>query len=80
MVSFHVVSLFTKAPIVDSLELLSHHFEDDVMVLFKHVLISAYFCYDGQFYEQTDRVALGSPLSPVIANFFTEDFEKKAIE
>jgi hypothetical protein len=23
---------------------------------------------------------LGSPLSPVIANFFTEDFEKKAIE
>jgi hypothetical protein len=23
---------------------------------------------------------MGSPLSPVIANFFTEDFEKKAIE
>ena len=27
-----------------------------------------------------DRVAMGSPLSPVIANFIMEDFEKKAIE
>jgi hypothetical protein len=31
MVKFDVVSLFTKVPIVDSLELLSHHFEDDVL-------------------------------------------------
>jgi hypothetical protein len=27
-----------------------------------------------------DGVAMGSPLSPVIANFFMEDFEKKATE
>jgi hypothetical protein len=27
-----------------------------------------------------DRVAMGSPLSPVIANFVMEDFEKKAVE
>jgi hypothetical protein len=80
MVSFNVVSLFTNIPIVDSLELLIHHFEDDVLALFKHVLNSTYFCFDGQFYEQTDGVAMGSPLSPVIANFFMEDFEKKAIE
>ena len=39
-----------------------------------------YFCFDGKFYEQTDGVAMGSPLSPVIANFFMEDFEKRAIE
>ena len=79
MVSFDVVSLFTNVPIVDSLELLSHHFED-VLALFKHVLTSTYFCFDGQFYEQMDGVAMGSPLSPVIANFFMEDFEMKAIE
>ena len=35
---------------------------------------------DGQLYEQTDGVAMGSPLSPVIANFYMEDFEMKAIE
>jgi hypothetical protein len=72
--------LVTNVPIVDSLKLLSHHFEDDVLALFKHVLTSTYFCFDGQFYEQTDGVAMGSPLSPVISKVFTEDFEKKAIE
>jgi hypothetical protein len=80
MVSFNMVSLFTKVPITDSLELLSHHFEDEVLALFKHMLTSTYFCYDGQFYKQTEWVAMDSPLSPVIANFFMEDFEKKAIE
>jgi hypothetical protein len=80
MVSFDVVSLFTKVPTADLLELLSNHFEDDVLALFKHVLTSTYFCFDGQFYEQMDRVAMGSPLSLVIVNFFMEDFEKKATE
>jgi len=80
MVSFDVVSLFTEVRIVDSIELLSHHFEDDVLTSLKHILTSTYFCYGGQFYEQTDGVALDSPLSPVIANFFMEDFEKKTIE
>jgi hypothetical protein len=80
MVSFNVVSLFTRVPTVDSLEILSHHFEEDVLALFKHVLTSTYFCSDGQFYKQTDGVAMGSPLSPVIANFFMEDPVKKARE
>ena len=39
MVSFDVVSLFTNVSIVDSLELLSHQFVEDVLALFKHVLI-----------------------------------------
>jgi hypothetical protein len=80
MVSLDVVSLFTNVATVDSLELLSHHFNDDVLALFKHVLTSTYFCFDGQFYEQMDGVAMVSPLSTIIVNFFMEDFEKKAIE
>ena len=80
MVSFDMVSLFTNVPIVDSLELLSPHFEDNVLALFKHVPTSTYFCFDWQFYEQMDRVAMGSPLSPEIANLFREDFGKKATE
>ena len=75
MVSFDVVSLFTKAPVEDSLTLHSQHFNKDILALYKHVLTSTYCCVDGQFYEQTDGVAMGSPLSPVIANFFMEDFE-----
>jgi hypothetical protein len=44
------------------------------------VVTSKYFFFDGQFYKQSDRVEMGSPLSPVIARLFMEDFEKKAIE
>jgi hypothetical protein len=44
------------------------------------VVESVGYCFDGQFYEQTDGVAVGSPVSLVIAIFFMEDFEKKAIE
>jgi hypothetical protein len=52
-VSCDVVSLFTKVPITDTLKLLSHHFEDDVLALFKHMLTSTYFCFEGQFYKLT---------------------------
>jgi hypothetical protein len=39
-----------------------------------------YFSFNGHFYEQTEGVAMGSPLCPLIGNFFMEDFEKKVIE
>ena len=80
MVSFEVVSLFTKVPVDDSLSLLNHHFTEDIRALFKLVLTSTYFCVNNQFFEQTDGVAMGSPLPPVIANFFMEDFEKRALD
>jgi len=77
MVSFDVVSPFTKVPVVDSLSLLSQHFEDSILALFRYALTSTYFCYDGQFYEQIDEVAMGSPLSPVIANSSWRTSRKK---
>jgi hypothetical protein len=80
MVSFDVVSLFTQVPIVVSLNLLSQHFSEDIVALFRHVLTSTYFSFGGQFYEQTDRVAMGSPLSPVVANLFMDAFEERALK
>jgi len=32
----------------------------------------------GRFYKQTDVVAKGSSLCPVIADFFMEEFEERA--
>ncbi|GJQ73972.1 hypothetical protein Trydic_g18902 [Trypoxylus dichotomus] len=52
----------------------------DIANLFKHCLRTSYFVWDGSFYEQTDRVAMGSPLSPVVANLFMEQFESLAVE
>jgi hypothetical protein len=80
MVSFDVVSLFIWVSIVESLNLVSQHFSEDVLAVFKHVLTSTYFVFGGHFCEQIDGVAMGSPLSPVIANFFMEDFEERALQ
>jgi hypothetical protein len=80
MASFNVVLLFTRVPIRETMNLLSQHFEEDILTLFCHILTSSYFSYTGQFYEQIDGVAMGSPLSPVIANFYMEDFEEMALD
>ncbi|MGR8650110.1 hypothetical protein ACNGQH_25240, partial [Escherichia coli] len=40
---------------------------------------TTYFVWNNNFYEQIDGVAMGSPLSPVVANFFMEHFEQKAL-
>ena len=42
---------------------------------------STLFSFDGEFYEQTCGldIAMGSPLSLVVANLFMEDFESKAL-
>jgi hypothetical protein len=48
-------------------------------VILDHVLSSSYFCFSGYFYEQTEEVAMGPPLSSVIAIFIMEDFENVAL-
>jgi hypothetical protein len=75
MVSFDVVLLFTRVPIRKTMSLLSRHFEEDILRLFNHVLKTSRFSFSSQFYEKIDSMALGSPLSPVITNFFMEDSE-----
>ena len=40
MVSFNVASLFTKVPIVESLNLLTEHFSANIRALFRRVLTS----------------------------------------
>jgi hypothetical protein len=39
------------------MDLLGHHFKEDVLGLFRHVLTTSYFTFNGQFYGQTDGVA-----------------------
>jgi hypothetical protein len=79
LVSFDVVLLFTIVPLDDTIQLLSAKFNMQTVDLFRHVLTTTYFLYDGSFYDQKDGVAMGLPLAPVIANFYMEHFEQKAI-
>jgi len=37
----------------------------------------SHFIFDGQYYDQIDGVAMGSPLGPVLANIFLCHFEEK---
>ena len=37
----------------------------------------SHFVFDGDYYDQIDGVAMGSPLGPVSANIFMCNFEEK---
>ena len=39
---------------------------------------TTYFQFQGSFFEQLQGAAMGSPISPIVANLFMEDFEIKA--
>jgi hypothetical protein len=56
MISFDIVSLFIRIPIKETMDLLGRHFEEDVLGLFRHILTTSYFTFNGQFYGQTDGV------------------------
>ena len=42
-------------------------------------MTTTYFQFNDSFYEQTDGAAMGSPLSPILANIYMEFFEELAI-
>ncbi|CAF0988144.1 unnamed protein product [Brachionus calyciflorus] len=47
----------------------------------KHLLIvctqKSHFQFNGEYFDQTDDLAMGSPLGPLFANIFMPEFEKK---
>ena len=92
LVSFDVKSLFTMVPIDDSLRIIRDRLVvddtlderttltiDEICDLTNLCLRSTFFRFNDYFYEQKDGTAMGSPLSPVVANIFMEDFEGTAL-
>ena len=85
MVSFDVTSLFTNVPLQDVLDFLVQKnreglFQTDVPIdvfvkLIELCVNNNYFAFSNKFYKQTFGVAMGSPLSPVLANIYMEYFE-----
>ena len=42
-------------------------------------LHNTYFTFQNKFYEHVEEVAMGSPISPIVANLYMEHFERKAL-
>ena len=50
-----------------------------ITTLLEFCLTNTYFLFQGKYYEQVQGAAMGSPISPPIANLFMEEFEVKAL-
>ena len=79
LVRFDVVSLFTKIPLDEAVKVINEVTDPETAKLDEICLRSTFFSFQGEFYEQVSGVAMGSPLPPIVANLFMENFEKKAL-
>ena len=92
MVSFDVKALYTSLPVKRTLEAVSVRLKEDktlaartpfspehLMVLLEICLTSTYFVFQEKYYRLSDGVAMGSPVSSVVANLFMERLEKDAL-
>ena len=51
----------------------------DIIFLLEFCLKNTYFSFQDQFYEQVEGAAMGSPVSPIVANLYIEYLEQKAL-
>ena len=92
IISYDIKALFTSVPIQPVINIIKKKLENDkdlklrtsmsiqhIISLIEYCLKSTYFVFRGQYYEQLEGAAMGSPLSPIIANLYMEEFEIKAL-
>ena len=92
LVSYDVSSLFTKVPLDETIAMLAEKaFRDnwfnstynlniskeDLIDLLNVSTKGQLFQFNGALYEQTDGVAMGSPLRPLLTNVFMSSLEEK---
>ena len=93
IMSYDVSALFTSIPIEPAINIIEKHLKEDkdlhsrtnmkiqhIMSLLRFCLNNSYFSFQGRFYQQTEGAAMGSPISPIVANLFMEDLEFQAIQ
>ena len=90
--SYDVCALFTSVPIDPALKVIKDLLDKDttlkertvmevgdIILLLEFCLKNTYFSFQGQFYEQVEGPAMGSPVSPIVANLYMEYLEQKAL-
>ena len=91
IMSYDVSALFTSIPIEPAVNIIEKHLKEDtdlhsrtnmkiqhIISLLRFCLSNSYFSFQGRFYQQTEGAAMGSPISPIVANLFMEDLEVQA--
>ena len=92
LVSYDVTALFTNVPLSETIDILVDKAftndwfnqtydlnleKEELTQLLEVATTNQLFQFDGQLYEQTDGVAMGSPLGPLMANVFMCHLEDK---
>ena len=89
MVSFDVVSLFTNVPLDTNIDVIVKPIYDNEIntsitkkEMKELTLLSTkgvHFTFDGKTYVQTNGVAMGSPLGPVLSRIFMAKLENNLL-
>ncbi|XP_068707612.1 uncharacterized protein [Montipora foliosa] len=92
LVSFDVVSLFTAIPVDKACVYIKKKLEqdatlpsrtnldiDDITKLLQFTLSNNYVMFNNRIYKQVHGSAMGSPVSPIVANLCMEEIEESAI-
>ncbi len=92
MVSYDVTALFTNTPIPEALQVIRDRLTSDatlndrttlsvesIMELLTFCVNTTYFMFQGDIYRQVKGAAMGSPVSPLVANIYMEWFEQYAL-
>ena len=90
--SYDVSALFTSVPVDPALNISKcllvkdHTLKErtvmevsDIILLLEFCPKNAYFSFQDQSYEQVEGAAMGSPVSPIVANLYMEYLEQKAL-
>ena len=90
--SYDVSALFTSVPIDPALNIIKDLLVKDttlkertvmevgdIILLLEFCLKHTYFSFQGQFYEEVEGAAMGSPVSPIVVNLYMEYLEQKAL-
>lgn len=88
LVSFDVVSLFTNIPTNELKIIINKYMEKininftkrhEINTLLNTCIEQNYFRFNNNFYSQSSGLAMGSPISPILAEFFM-DYMEESIE
>ena len=90
--SYDVTALFTSFPIDPVFNIIKNLLEEvdtlsnrtvlsvqNIIELLGFCLHNTYFSFQDKFYEQVEGAAMGSLVSPIVANLYIEHFEGEAL-